>query len=62
MKKSEMKTILIQKNIPMDILDSEISRIRRSAMGIAKDADVPVEVIIGMILERIKYVGSPARP
>ncbi len=61
MKTAEIRYILIKKNFPPHTIPGEIKRIKKSAQEIAQDSNVPVDKITQMILENIKYVGTPSR-
>ena len=62
MKYAEIKSVLIRKKFPPHTITDEIQKIQASAEEIAQDSGVPVDKITQMILEKIKYVGTPTRP
>jgi hypothetical protein len=62
MKTAEIKSVLIRKKFPPHTITDEIKKIKKSAQEIAQDSGVPVDRITQMILENIKYVGTPSRP
>ena len=62
MKYAEIKSVLISKKFPPHTIQTEIQKIQATAKDMSEDTGVPVDQITKMIVENIKYVGSPTRP
>jgi hypothetical protein len=62
MKYAEIKYALVKKGFPPYTIQTEIEQIQVAAAEISEDSGVPVDRITQMILENIKYVGTPSRP